>query len=91
MNETRTSATQGGATRMRPVLGIESSCDETAAAILDGEGRILAEAVFTQSAEHAHFGGVVPEIAARAHLQRLEGMVRGVLDAAGLAPRDLGG
>ncbi|MBX9750920.1 MAG: tRNA (adenosine(37)-N6)-threonylcarbamoyltransferase complex transferase subunit TsaD, partial [Roseococcus sp.] len=91
MNETRTSATQGGATQLRPVLGIESSCDETAAALLDGTGQILAEAVFTQSAEHARFGGVVPEIAARAQLQRLEGMVRGVLDAAGLAPRDLGG
>ena len=90
MNETRT-----GATQMRPVpgpvLGIESSCDETAAAILDGTGQVLAEAVFTQSAEHARFGGVVPEIAARAHLRRLGGMVRGVLDQAGLAPRDLGG
>ena len=86
MNETRTVAEQ-----MRPILGIESSCDETAAAILDGTGQILAEAVFTQSAEHARFGGVVPEIAARAHLQRLGGMVRGVLGEAGLAPRDLGG
>jgi len=83
MNETRPDAL--------PVLGIESSCDETAAAVLDGTGQILAEAVFTQSAEHARFGGVVPEIAARAHLQRLEGMVRGVLSQAGLAPRDLGG
>ncbi len=82
MNETRPNAS--------PILGIESSCDETAAAVLDGTGQILAEAVFTQSAEHARFGGVVPEIAARAHLQRLEGMVRGVLEKAGITPRDLG-
>lgn len=82
MNETRPNAS--------PILGIESSCDETAAAILDATGQILAEAVFTQSAEHARFGGVVPEIAARAHLQRLEGMVRGVLEKAGITPRDLG-
>ncbi len=86
MNETQARADQ-----MRPVLGIESSCDETATAILDGEGRVMAEAVFTQSAEHARFGGVVPEIAARAHLQRLGGMVRGVLAHAGLSPGDLGG
>lgn len=78
-------------TRMRPVLGIESSCDETAAAVLDGEGRILAEAVFTQSTEHARFGGVVPEIAARAHLQRLGGLVQGVMDQAGLRFGDLSG
>ncbi|MDB5377823.1 MAG: tRNA N6-adenosine(37)-threonylcarbamoyltransferase complex transferase subunit TsaD [Rubritepida sp.] len=78
-------------TRMRPTLGIESSCDETAAAVLDAEGRILAEAVFTQSAEHARFGGVVPEIAARAHLQRLGGLVQGVLDQAGLRTSGLGG
>lgn len=82
MNETRPDAL--------PILGIESSCDETAAAVLDATGQILTEAVFTQSAEHARFGGVVPEIAARAHLQRLEGMVRGVMSQAGVTPRDLG-
>ncbi|WP_408887827.1 tRNA (adenosine(37)-N6)-threonylcarbamoyltransferase complex transferase subunit TsaD [Roseococcus pinisoli] len=59
--------------------------------MLDGEGRILAEAVFTQSEEHARFGGVVPEIAARAHLQRLGGLVRGVLAEAGLGVGELGG
>jgi N6-L-threonylcarbamoyladenine synthase len=88
MNETRAPANQP---ILGPILGIESSCDETAAAVLDAQGRILAEAVFTQSAEHARFGGVVPEIAARAHLQRLGAMVRHVLDQAGLVPRDLGG
>ena len=85
MNETQAPPDRG------PILGIESSCDETAAAVLDAQGRILAEAVFTQSAEHARFGGVVPEIAARAHLQRLGGMVRGVLGQAGLTPAELGG
>ncbi|UPY37626.1 tRNA (adenosine(37)-N6)-threonylcarbamoyltransferase complex transferase subunit TsaD [Sediminicoccus sp. KRV36] len=90
MNETRTPADQPRP-NPGPVLGIESSCDETAVAVLDGAGRILGEAVFTQSAEHARFGGVVPEIAARAHLQRLGGMVRGVLAEAALSPADLSG
>ena len=75
---------------LAPVLGIESSCDETAAAILAADGAVLAEAVLSQ-AEHAAFGGVVPEIAARAHLAHLPGLVRRVLDGAGLAVDDLGG
>ncbi len=86
MNET-----QARAGLMRPILGLEASCDETAAAVLDGEGRILAEAVFTQQEEHARFGGVVPEIAARAHLARLPGLVARVLAEAGLRVGDLGG
>jgi N6-L-threonylcarbamoyladenine synthase len=72
-----------------PILGIESSCDESAAAVLDGEGTVLAEAVLSQWAEHAPHGGVVPEIAARAHLAHLPFMVRDMLDRAGLAPRQL--
>ena len=76
--------------RLAPVLGIESSCDETAAAILAGDGAVLAEAVLSQ-AEHAAFGGVVPEIAARAHLAHLPGLVRRVLGEAGLAVDGLGG
>ena len=60
---------------MRPVLGIESSCDETASAVLDAEGRVLAEAVLSQEREHAPYGGVVPEIAARAHLAVLPNQV----------------
>ena len=66
-----------------PILGIESSCDETAAAVLDAEGRVLAEAVLSQEREHAPFGGVVPEIAARAHLAQLPSLVRGVMARAG--------
>ncbi len=50
------------------VLGIESSCDETGAGIVSG-GRLLAHVVASSMDEHARFGGVVPEIAARAHLQ----------------------
>ncbi len=80
--------------RPGPVLAIESSCDETACAILDPDGAdleatVLAEAVLSQS-EHAAFGGVVPEIAARAHLAHLPELVRRVLREAGLRPRDLG-
>jgi N6-L-threonylcarbamoyladenine synthase len=74
-----------------PVLGIESSCDETACAILAAEdGRILAETVLSQG-EHARFGGVVPEIAARAHLAHLPSLVATVLQGAGLAVGDLAG
>ncbi|MCW8086255.1 tRNA (adenosine(37)-N6)-threonylcarbamoyltransferase complex transferase subunit TsaD [Sabulicella glaciei] len=82
---------ESGPPATQPFLGIESSCDETAAALLDGNGRILAEAVFSQTESHARFGGVVPEIAARAHLGRLPPLVRGVLREAGVEPRDLAG
>ena len=73
-----------------PIVGIETSCDETAAAVLDADGRILAEAVYSQLQEHAPFGGVVPEVAARAHLARLPGLVRGVMAEAGLGFAELG-
>jgi N6-L-threonylcarbamoyladenine synthase len=76
---------------MRPVLGIETSCDETATALLDAEGRVLAEAVLSQEREHAPYGGVVPEIAARAHLAFLPEQVRSVMTRAGLGFGDLGG
>jgi N6-L-threonylcarbamoyladenine synthase len=75
--------------RLAPVLALETSCDETAAAVLAGDGRILAEAVLSQQ-DHAPFGGVVPEIAARAHLHHLPRLVTQVLDQAGLAVADLG-
>ncbi len=76
---------------MHPVLGIETTCDETAAAVLDERGRVLAEAVLSQEREHAPYGGVVPEIAARAHLTFLPEQVRGVMTRAGLGFGDLGG
>ena len=72
------------------MLGLESSCDETAAAVLAPDGAILAEAVLSQQ-EHAAFGGVVPEIAARAHLAHLPGLVQQVMAQAGVTMRELGG
>ena len=74
-----------------PVLGIESSCDETAAAVLDAGGQILAEAVLGQEREHAPYGGVVPEIAARSHLAHMPGLVRRVMAQAGIGFAQLGG
>src|SRR5579875_3256202 len=76
---------------MGPMLGIESSCDETAAAVLDADGRVLAEQLASQLQEHAPYGGVVPEIAARAHLALLPEMVREVLAEAGVGVAGLGG
>ena len=69
------------------ILGIETSCDETAAAVVsrspDGKPAILSNVVFSQVEEHAAFGGVVPEIAARAHLSVLDKVVEMALDEAG--------
>src|SRR5580692_7265489 len=76
---------------MDPVLGIESSCDETAAAVLDETGRVLAESVLSQESDHAPYGGVVPEIAARAHLAFLPKQVQLVMASAGLDFAELGG
>ena len=61
------------------VLGIETTCDETAAAVVeragDGQARILSNIVLSQVTEHAAFGGVVPEIAARAHVEALDRII----------------
>ena len=73
---------------MALVLGIESSCDETAVALVDSQRRIVAQCIASQDAEHAPFGGVVPEIAARAHAERLAPMIEGVLADAGIALAD---
>ena len=70
------------------VLGIESSCDETAAAIVTDRKELLSSVVFSQ-AEHELFGGVVPEIAARAHLQKVTSIVQTALDQAGVGFKDL--
>src|SRR3546814_13714577 len=66
------------------VLGIESSCDETAVALVDTDRVIRAQRIASQEAEHAPYGGVVPEIAARAHAQRLAPMIEAVLADANL-------
>ncbi|WP_439613136.1 tRNA (adenosine(37)-N6)-threonylcarbamoyltransferase complex transferase subunit TsaD [Reyranella sp.] len=77
------------------VMGIETSCDETAVSVIEAPagtqpvGRILSNIVYSQLAEHRRFGGVVPEIAARAHLERIDGLVAQALDEAGLGLADL--
>ncbi len=74
------------------ILGIESSCDDTAAALLrveDGRGHILSSVVENQTALHAAFGGVVPEIAARAHAERLDTCVQTALSQANLRLADI--
>jgi N6-L-threonylcarbamoyladenine synthase len=65
------------------VLGIETSCDETSAAVLRGEGELLGHVIFTQDV-HRLYGGVVPEIASRAHLKTLDDVVDGALREAGV-------
>lgn len=69
---------------MRVVLGIESSCDETAVALVREDRTVLAEALATQLAEHAPYGGVVPEIAARAHLAQIDRLYLQCMQQAGL-------
>ena len=77
------------------VLGIETTCDETAAAVValgpSGRGEILSNEVMSQIAEHAAYGGVVPEIAARAHVEVLDRLVERALAVAGCSLRDLDG
>jgi N6-L-threonylcarbamoyladenine synthase len=77
------------------VLGIETTCDETAAAIVrlrpDGGADILADEVMSQIAAHAPFGGVVPEIAARAHVELLDPLIARALLRAGMAAHELDG
>jgi N6-L-threonylcarbamoyladenine synthase len=77
------------------VLGIETTCDETAAAVVrlrsDGVGEILADEVMSQIAAHAAFGGVVPEIAARAHVEIVDSLIARALAQARLSGTDLDG
>lgn len=70
------------------ILAIESSCDETAASVVDGAGRILSDVVASQVDFHARFGGVVPEIASRKHVEAIVGVTRLALQEAG---QSLGG
>lgn len=73
------------------VLGIETSCDDTAVALVADDRRILAEAVHGQADAHAPYGGVVPEIAARAHVLLLDRLIADVMRRTGLGFRDLDG
>src|SRR6184192_3582308 len=78
------------------VLGIETTCDETAASVVrrsdeDGRGEILSNIVLSQTAEHAAFGGVVPEIAARAHVEVLDIVIAKAMVEAGVGFATLDG
>src|SRR5678816_940038 len=66
------------------VLGLESSCDETAAAVVEDGRRVLSEVVASQTEVHAPYGGVVPELASRAHLVNVVPVLRAALDRAGV-------
>jgi len=74
---------------MSLVLGIESSCDETAAAVVASDGRIIAHCLAGQESAHSPFGGVVPEIAARAHVEVLPALIEQVLEESGLELADM--
>jgi len=71
------------------VLGIETSCDETAAAVVTDQGEILSDVVLTQIEQHRPYGGIVPEVAARAHLEFINQVVNEAMDKAGVNFKDL--
>jgi N6-L-threonylcarbamoyladenine synthase len=74
---------------MSYILGLESSCDDTSAAVLDGEGRVMSNVLASQDAVHAPYGGVVPELASRQHLRNMAGTVRSALLKANIDKKDL--
>lgn len=74
---------------MTLVLGVETSCDETSLALVAGDGRVLSSVVASQVEAHRRFGGVVPEIAARAHLTNLPPLLDQALEGGGAALRDV--
>ncbi|HCP47084.1 MAG TPA: tRNA (adenosine(37)-N6)-threonylcarbamoyltransferase complex transferase subunit TsaD [Deltaproteobacteria bacterium] len=73
-----------------PLLAIETSCDETAAAVMGPEGQLLSSVVHSQIDDHALFGGVVPELASRCHVEAIRGVVDRALSDAGCSIEDLG-
>ncbi len=73
------------------VLGIETSCDETAAAIYDGGSGLLSHRLFSQVDMHAEYGGVVPELASRDHVRKLLPLIQAALSDAGLQAQDIDG
>src|SRR5262249_26273373 len=72
------------------ILGIETSCDETAAAVVTQTGRILSNVVASQAELHKRYGGVVPELASRRHLELVTPVIRAALDEAGATLDDVG-
>jgi len=73
------------------VLGIETSCDETGVAVFDGDQGLLAHALYSQTALHAEYGGVVPELASRDHIRKLLPMIHAALKAAHTLPGQIDG
>ena len=71
------------------ILGIETSCDETAAAVVTGPHDVRSNVVATQFDVHAKYGGVVPELASRAHIENLDGVIREAMQQANVTPSDL--
>jgi len=74
-----------------PLLAVESSCDDSAAAVLSTGGQVLAAVTHSQDAIHERYGGVVPEVASRAHVERMTAVVDEALREAGCRVGDLGG
>ena len=73
------------------VLGIESSCDETAAAVVEGGRKVLSNIIVSQVKDHALFGGVVPEVASRKHTESIVPVINAALGDAGLGLDDIDG
>ena len=73
------------------ILGIESSCDETAASVVEDGRRVLSNVIASQVEEHRKYGGVVPEIASRRHAEAISGVVRRALDEAGVTMEQIDG
>jgi N6-L-threonylcarbamoyladenine synthase len=82
-------ARPGARFRARLILGLETSCDETAAAVVTRDGEILTNVVASQADLHARYGGVVPEVASRRHLELVTPVVRNALEGAGAGLRDI--
>src|SRR5262245_13904012 len=90
LSRPRTRATVQNPHMKSLVLGIESSCDETAAAVVGAGREILSSVVHSQAAQHAAWGGVVPEIAGRTHLQEILPVIDAALEQAGVDLDSLG-
>lgn len=76
-------------TKTDHILGIETSCDETACSIINSDGKILSNVIHSQIEMHNKFGGIVPELASRDHALKIETVVKGALDQAGLKSSDI--
>jgi N6-L-threonylcarbamoyladenine synthase len=71
------------------ILGIESSCDETAVAVVENGRRVLADEISSQVDIHALYGGVVPEIASRNHIKAISALARSAVEKAGITKKEI--